>query len=90
MKFVRPASVAIIFTARKRSLGQDNIITGVCLSTGEEVSLTDSPGQRPPPYGKERAVRILLECILVLSYFTVEWRALGIVGKNAHAGPWYI
>ena len=27
----------------------------------------DSPEQRPPPlYGKERAVRILLECILVL------------------------
>ena len=58
-----------IFTTRKRSLGQGNVFTGVCqsfCSQGEGVSVwgVDPPGQRPP-YGKERAVRILLECILV-------------------------
>ena len=26
---------------------------------------------RPPPYGEERAVRILLECFLLLSYFSM-------------------
>ena len=55
------ANLSNIFTARIRSLGQGNIFTGVCLSTGGEgVSLTETP-----PYGKERAVRILFECILV-------------------------
>ena len=48
-------NVQLIFTALKRSLGQGNIFTGVCLSTGEGVCLaerplwTDTPGQRPPP-----------------------------------------
>ena len=75
----------LIFTARKRSLGLDNIFTRICLSTGEgvlpdrdppEPTLNrdtpdrDPPGQRPPGqrplYGKEQAVRILLECILAI------------------------
>ena len=63
---------------RKQSLGQGNVFTPVCHSFhGGGVSLTDPPGQRPPalwtetpldtdtPYGQERAVHILLECILV-------------------------
>ena len=64
-----PESVGtLIFTARKRSLGQRNIFTvHRCLSVprDEGVSLKTSP------YGKERVVRILLECILVLYYFMV-------------------
>ena len=31
---VRPLSVQCFITARKRSLGQGNMFTGVCLSTG--------------------------------------------------------
>ena len=50
------------FTARRQSLGQGNIFTGVCLSTGGRGFPDREP---PPPYGKERPVRILLECILV-------------------------
>ena len=32
------------------------------------LSDRDPPGQRSPLYGKERAVRILIECILVLIF----------------------
>ena len=40
--------------------------TACSLPYGGGVSLTEtSPGQRHPLYGNERAVRILLECILV-------------------------
>ena len=53
-----------IITARKRSLVQGNIFTGICLSTEPPLLDTDPPGQRPPietpldrdlrpPYGKE-------------------------------------
>ena len=39
-----------LITTRKRSLGQGNIFTGVCLSTGgrDGVSLTESPLDRNP------------------------------------------
>ena len=70
-----------IISPRKRSLEQGNNFTGVCLSTrGGWVSLTETPwtetpldrdpldrdatGQNPP-FGRERAVHMLLECILV-------------------------
>ena len=84
----------LIFTARKRSLGQGNVFTGMCrsfcshggkgsLSGGglldrdppTETSWTETPwtetppALRPPLYGKERAVSILLECILVCQNF---------------------
>ena len=78
-------SLAPIFTARKRSLGQGNVLdllASVLLSTGGGgLCQRGLPGQRPLPQtenpswtetslcGKERAVRILLECILVLSAF---------------------
>ena len=62
----------VIFTARKRSLGQGNIVTSVCLPTGGG-GLPDRgpPDTDPPPDGKERAVRILLECILVFFLISV-------------------
>ena len=57
-----------LITARKRSSGQGNIFTSICLSTGEGASIHGgSLSGRPPLYDKERAVRILLECILVIS-----------------------
>ena len=88
-----------LFTARKWSLGQGNVFTGVCLSTQEgglcprggglclgkslsgrhpwqrplgqrslwtETPQTETPQTETKLYGKEPAVRILLECILVL------------------------
>ena len=97
-----------IFTARKRSLGQGNMFTGVCLSTGgstwpgtprdqvhPQTRCTPIPGtppwtrytphlwdQVPPRPGTPlpaqnmlgdtvnvRAVRIILECNLVVWYF---------------------
>ena len=76
-----------IFTTRKRSLGQGNILTGVCLSTGGGGSLYDVtyyPGgvsvrggsvQGDPPtarYGKEQAICILLEYILVFNDSSVN------------------
>ena len=54
-------------TVRKRSLGQGNVLLAcVILFTGEGVSLSRwglCPGDLP--HGKERAVRILLECIFI-------------------------
>ena len=43
------------------------VFTGVCLSTGDgSLSTGEASVQtETPPYGKERAVRILLKCILV-------------------------
>ena len=39
---------------------------GLCPEVTEMTPCRDPPpGQRPPPFGKELAVRILLECILV-------------------------
>ena len=41
---------------------------GLCLGVSfEGVSVRETPRQRPPFYSNERAVRILLECILVLN-----------------------
>ena len=52
---------------------EGNVFTGVCLSTrkgGGSLSRAAGLGrglcQGDPPYGKERAVRILLERILVI------------------------
>ena len=63
----------MIITARKRSLGQGNMFTGVCLSTGGGVPGPGGclvPGgawwRSPPEQLLLRAVRNLLECILVL------------------------
>ena len=58
----------IIFTTRKRSLGQGYVFTRVCHSVykrGVSVRETPPPDRDPPPYGEDRAVRILLECFLV-------------------------
>ena len=63
LKFLPPAN----------EVCEDYVFTGVCLSTegvspgGRGVSVQGGlcPG-RPPLYCKERAVRILLECILVI------------------------
>ena len=62
-----------IITVRKRSLGQGNVFTPVCLFTGglplggglHMVGATWGAcmGGRPPELGK-RAIRILLECFL--------------------------
>ena len=102
-----------VITTHKRSLGQGNIFTGVCLSTGggdlpdrdppdrdplnrdppwtetplvRDILDRDTPGQTPsgqrppgpvPPwtestrYSKVRAVRILIECILVAITFAI-------------------
>ena len=75
-----------IFTARKVSLGQGNILIGVCLSTGGEGGVSircyllsrrglcrgGLSKETPPRYGKEQAVRILLECILVFNDSSVN------------------
>ena len=65
--------IHFIFTARKRSLGQGNMLTGVCLSTGGYLVPggfgLGVPGGDPPGRLLLRAVRILLECILVLFNF---------------------
>ena len=62
-------------TVRKRILGQGNVLRSVCLSTRgflydvtscpEWFLFRETPKLRPPRYGKERAVRILLERILI-------------------------
>ena len=62
-------NIFAIITARKRSLWQGDIFTGMYQSfcpQGEGVSLTETSLWTKTP-GKERAVRILLECILVLA-----------------------
>ena len=59
----------MFITACKRSLREGNVFTPVCqsfCSQGEGVSLTEPHNRTETPlYGKERVVRILLECILV-------------------------
>ena len=84
-----------LFTARKRSLGQGNVFTGVCLSTGglcmmslpvwlpslmflaggvfvqmgfsvQGVTVQGVSLRGTLPYGGEQALRILLECFLVV------------------------
>ena len=71
------------FTTRKRSLWQGNIFRSVCQEVKNSVhrggntwAVTSPPGPGTPPVqcmlrdtGNKRAVRILLECILVL--FTI-------------------
>ena len=62
-----------LVTARKRSLGQGNMFTGVCLSTvgclvpGGLVPVGGCLAETPRGRPLLRAVRILLECILVKS-----------------------
>ena len=76
-----------LFTAHKRSLWQGNIFTSVCpqregvFLTETPPLRTETPRQRPsrqrppwietPLYGKEQAVHILLECILVTLVLSV-------------------
>ena len=131
-----------LITPRKRSLGQGNILTGVCLSIGgggfpdsDRDTRTDTlPGQRPPwtetpldrdpsapldrgppgqrhrgqrppgqgppsvplnrdpldrdpLYGKERAVSILLECVLVNILFLVLGDLLDFVVEINNREP---
>ena len=58
-----------VITARNK-VCEGYVFTGICLSTGEgglcpeDVSVTATPP--PTRYGNVWAVRILLECILVL------------------------
>ena len=67
-----------IFTALKRSLGQGNMFTGVCLSTGGVPGPWEGglvPGvlvEISPRRLLLRAVHILLECILVVSNFVTS------------------
>ena len=54
-----------------RSHDSGGLYPGGSLSRGEGlcpqgVSVRETPGQRLHSYGNERAVRILLECILVI------------------------
>ena len=72
-----------VFTARKRSLGQGNMFTGVCLSTGGVPGSEgvwsggvawsrgggSGPHGRPPQTATAADGRILLECILVIVFF---------------------
>ena len=64
-------SNALIITARKRSLRQGNVFTRVCYSvhggglTGQRPRTETPPDRDSPLCGKERVVRIILECILV-------------------------
>ena len=60
----RYSTVTKIITARKRSLGQGSMFTGVCLSTGGCL-LRGGAWWRPPRRLLLQAVRILMECILV-------------------------
>ena len=69
----------IVITSRKQSLGQGNVFTRICYSVHRVEGVSVRGGLSPPPhtldretpwtetplYGKERVVRILLECILV-------------------------
>ena len=66
--------ILLFLSPAKRSLGQGNFFTRVCHSVYREgvsvsvlrVSVRGGVSVRKnPPYGKERAVRILLECILL-------------------------
>ena len=102
---------ALIFTVRKRSLGQGNVFTPVCHSVhrgvvypsmqwsgcvyssmqraedvypsmqwgrppwADTLPLARNPPGRPPPQKRrplKRAVRVLQECILVLSQISVS------------------
>ena len=66
-----------VFTAHKRSLRQGNVFSSVCHSVHGDTSTSGrglhqgGVGQTPPPHlivrktVNERAVRILLDCILV-------------------------
>ena len=55
--------------------------TGVCLSRGEVYTPRQTPQSwaEPPPWQPQRTVRILLECILVFSYFYRPQRSWGKV-----------
>ena len=48
MKSMRLSSVAIIFTAHKRRLGQGNVFTGVYLTTGGRGLCHRDPPDRGP------------------------------------------
>ena len=60
-----------VTTARKRSLGQDNLFARVCHSVqggrGVCIKVLGRTPLRTTGYGQQRAVRILLECILVFT-----------------------
>ena len=67
-----------VINTRKRSLGQGNVFTPVCDSFCSQGGVKGIP----PSVGHKRAVRILLECILVLTLF---FRKLWILP----AYPWW-
>ena len=114
-----------VITTRKRSLGQGNMFTGVCLSTGVVPAprgvpgpgrvpaprgvpgpgghlvrgvpapgglVPGVPGGDPPRWPLLRAVRILLECILVCfatgqhCQLCVHYKMLGSVKSEADPG----
>ena len=96
-----PRQFNSIFTARKRSLGQGNIFIGMCQEFcsqgGSAPGGVSAPGEgwclveTPPGRLLLRAVRILLECILVI-FISIEQRqrsktifALALIKRNRNA-----
>ena len=116
---IKNANIIYVITARKRSLGQGNVYTGVCLSTeagvgfpacitghmtsesasggGEYPGGFASRGSLHPKWGlhrggawtdpseihgilwitvNKRAVRILLECLLVYSRYCIGYKVI--------------
>ena len=57
-----PVTGVCLSTGGGLSLGEEGLHPGGSLSMG--VSVRETPLDRDPPYGNERAVRTLLECIL--------------------------
>ena len=63
------------FHCPQTKLREGNVFTSVCDSVhGRGVSVQGGLYQGDPPYTKEWAVRILLECILVTSLFLTVFR----------------
>ena len=65
------ASQSHIITARKRCLGKGIVFTPVRYSVNRGLPVQGVSPRETPPHGKEWAVHILLECVLVSSHFLV-------------------
>ena len=63
-----------LVTAHKRSLEQGNVVTRICHSVHGGVSVRKTP-RTETPYGKERSVGILLEYILVCTFYHYDHEA---------------